>query len=295
MFNEVFNGFNMKILKKIFRDNNLLNIEMLKEAVIAIGYYIPKEPPQFHGTGFLVGEGDRALTCAHVVIPAENIENKSFKSAPLKKTINGKVAELSCWSYRTKGKERHIVKYPIKNIATYIDHKIEGLFLSEFIDVAYLELDIEQWCEKFGDDRVPSLAVSKEVEINVGLEVVMVGFPSPNILFIDEKRPEPKCMEPMSQFAKLAGVLPFRDASTPEYLAFDTVFAKGSSGSPIIDMSNSKVLAIAARLHPFHLPIFIEGKIVAETLVPSSLGFGVPSNFFYEFSLSRTGEGRFNF
>lgn len=271
----------------------MIDIEKLKEAVVAIGYYIPKEPPKFHGTGFLVGEGDRALTCAHVVIPFAHIEDKSFKSFPPKKKINGKIAELSCWLFRTKDNKRHIIRFPVKNVATYLDKKLEGLFFNEYIDVAYLELDVNQWIDGFGDDKIPSLMVSGIVDKSVGLEVMMIGFPSPDALFIDDKRPEPKCWEPMTQFAKLAGILPFKDAPTPEFLAFDTVFAKGSSGSPIIALSNSRVLAIAARLHPFRLPIYLDGKYVAETLVPSSLGFGVPSNFFYELSKSRTGVGKF--
>jgi len=276
-------------------NSNLENIEKLKESVVAIGYYIPKEAPEFHGTGFLVGEGDRAITCAHVVIPGDNIANKTFRSYPIKKVVGDKQAEFSCWSFRTKNNKRHIIRYPIRNIATYVNQKMEGLFFDEFIDVAYIELSIEKWRENFGDEKIPSIEVSKEIERNIGLDIVMIGFPSPSVLFIDKNRPEPKCWEPMSQFARLAGALPFRDAHKPEYLAIDTIFAKGSSGSPIINISNSKVIAMAAQLHPFRLPILIDDKMVAQTYVPSSLGFAVPSNFFYELSISRSGVGRFNF
>ncbi len=161
-------------------------------------------------------------------------------------------------------------------------------------DVAYLDLDISQYQSKFNGEYPPPLVVSKIILRDIGSEVAIIGYPSPNYLMIDPKTNKPKNMEPIVQFAKLAGVLPFSKASLPALLAFDTVIAKGSSGSPIVDIGTGEVVAIAAQLLPFQMPTFTD-QGVFQTIVPAAVGFGVPSNFFYELSKSSTGDGKFNF
>lgn len=273
----------------------MIGFEKLIEAVLLIGYYIPKEQPKLFGTGFLIGKGDRALTCAHVVIPAENMKNNIPKSLPLRKQINGKSAELSCWAFRSKDNDHHLMRFRINNIVVMMEHHIESFYLGEFPDVAYLELDISQWVDRFGDEEMVVLQVSDYILRSIGAEVIMVGYPSPDILMLNHNSNKTKCMEPMTQFMRISGVLPFSRAQLPEFLAFDKVFAGGSSGSPIIEVSTGNVIAIASQLLPFYFPTKISETDEIPIYVPSSIGFGVPSNFFYELSLSKTGIGKFSF
>lgn len=264
-------------------------IRRLKEAVVVIGYYIPYQRPEFLGTGFLVGLGDRALTCAHVVEAKNNVPDKPFRPLPQTKIVNGKKAELSCWSFAEKDNHHYIIKCPIENIAIYTDLHVEAYYLGGSPDVAYLVLDVSHRNDLLGHVESPALHVSHEVLRTVGTDVIMIGYPSTNLLMTDGQSGKPKCMEPLAQFTRLSGVLPFSRAQLPQFLAFDTLFAPGSSGSPIIDIESGKVIAMAAQFHPFKL------DTISPTYAPSSIGFGIPSNLFHKLSLSRTGEGRFDF
>ncbi len=66
-----------------------MDINELKRAVVVIGYHIPHKRPKFIGTGFLVGNGDRALTCVHVVCENYGAKGEKPKSLPLTRIING--------------------------------------------------------------------------------------------------------------------------------------------------------------------------------------------------------------
>lgn len=265
----------------------MIDYKRIKEAVVLIGYYVPNGTPVFHGTGFLVGKGDRALTCAHVVMQSSEKPVSSLRSFPIKKEIDGETAELCCWAFRIRKDAWHILRYPIKEITAMLDVHIESFYIGDFPDVAFLHLDNSQWHANFPSDEPPVLEVSRTLLRTLGSHVAIVGYPSPDLLMLDRKTQRPRCGQPIVQFAHLAGILPFLEAEMPEFLAFDTVFAKGSSGSPIIDSATGDVVAIAAELLPFH---FYE-----DVYAPSSIGFGVPSNYFYEMSSSRVGIGKFNF
>ncbi len=273
----------------------MIDIEHLKKSVLVIGYYIPNESPQFRGTGFLVGEGDRALTCAHVILESKAKDGKPPITIPKEKIINGKTAELSCWVFTSSKKQFKIIRFKILQIATYIDPHFESYYIGDSPDVAYLKLEMTVWRKTIGNVMPPSLRVSDNILRDVGSEVAIIGYPSPNILMVADNSDKPKCLDPMIQFARLAGALPFISAPIIQFLAFDTVFAKGSSGSPVINLSTGKVVAIVAQLHPFYLPTYLGNNIIADTMVPSGIGFGVPSNFFHDLSLSRDGIGKFNF
>jgi hypothetical protein len=265
----------------------MIDLKQIRDAVVLIGYYAPFDKPIFLGTGFLVGNGDRAMTCAHVVITTDENSSQDPCSFPLMMAINGKYRQLSCWAIRFRENVLHFIHLPIMEIVALIDINIESFYLGSYPDVAYLHLDLTEWYEKFPHEKPPTLEVSDQVLRTLGAEVAIIGYPSPEKLMFDSKTDKIRCTQPLTQFARLAGILPNLEARMPEFLVFDTLFAKGSSGSPIIDLSTGKVVAITAQLLPFY---FYEG-----VYVPSSFGFGVASNFFYEMSKSKDGKGIFNF
>jgi hypothetical protein len=271
-----------------------MDYDLIKQSAILIGYYIPNEPPRFHGSGFIIGKGDKALTCAHVVMPPESFTKGIPNTYKKHMQINGKQAEFSCWAYRTMGREHHIIRLPIKAIALMTNYHIESYYVGGMPDIAYLELDTSQYHSKFEEESLPALTVSKKIMRNVGDVAAIVGYPSPNSLMLDPKTNQPRCMEALVQFTQLAGVLPFSKIPMPALLAFDTIIAKGSSGSPIIDLDTRQVVAIAAQLLPFDMPTFTDHGVY-QTPVPAAIGFGIPSNFFYEISISGSGEGKFSF
>jgi len=273
----------------------MIDIEQTKKSVLVIGYYVPNESPQFLGTGFLVGEGDRALTCAHVVLDSESKDEKPPVAIPREKIINGKTAELSCWTFNNDEKHFDIVRFKILEIATYMDPQFKSYYVGGSPDVAYLILEMTVWSKTVGNVMPPSLKVSNNILRDVGSEVAIIGYPSTDILMVVDKSGKPKCVDPIVQFARLAGALPFIAAPIIQYLAFDLVVAKGCSGSPVVNLATGEVVAIIAELHPFYLPTSIGDKIIARTMVPSGISFGVPSNFFLGLSLSRDGLGEFNF
>ncbi len=265
----------------------MIELGHIKEAVLLIGYYVPHSKPILYGTGFLIGDGNKALTCAHVVVPPKENSDHELKSFPLRKEIDGQISEFSCWAFRINGNDLHIIRLPIKEVVAMFDVHIESFYLGDFPDVAYLHLDMTQWYQHFPQEKPPTLEVSDKVLRSLGSEVAIIGYPSPDLLMIDQKTNKVRCGQPLTQFAHLAGILPCLEAQMPEFLVFDSLFAKGSSGSPIIELSSGKVVAIAAQLLPF--------RFYEDIFVPSSFGFGVASNFFYEISKSKDGLGKFNF
>jgi len=275
-----------------------VDIEALRLASVVIGYYIPNRAPEFIGSGFFVGEGQSVITCAHVVTFQRNGD---IYRIPLSKDIDSINAELCCWAFYEVDDRHVIIKLPIKEVATYTDPYLSDYFINSSPDVAWLKLDMTHWNDKIGDKSPTVLKVSESVVKEIGREVAIIGYPSPAELLVSDSSGKPKCMEAIVQFARLAGVLPFKKNQLTNLLAFDCLIAKGSSGSPIIDLQSGNVVAMAAQLHPFYLPSFvIKGRDPSMdferlTLVPSGIGFGVPSNIFYELSISEDGIGKFDF
>jgi hypothetical protein len=275
----------------------MVDFKYIKEATVIFGYYLKGRAPIFLGSGFLIGNGDRALTCAHVIVKEETDTISNPKVWTKYIQVNGQQAEMSCWSFVSieKSPKPLMLRYPVTRIALYKDKIDEHYFNGNRPDVAYLELDINQHLTIFPAKKPTSLSVSNKIVRTIGTEVAIIGYPSPSLLMVRSDKGEPKCLGPLVQFARLAGILPHIDVDIPEFLAFDALVAKGSSGSPIIELETGKVIAIAAQLHPF---AFFETKNDTETtynVIPSGIGFGLPSNYYYQMSLSETGEGKFNF
>jgi hypothetical protein len=263
----------------------------MREAVVAIGYHVPNENPQWLGTGFLVEDGSGLITCAHVVGVGRG---PYFGSIRQKIKIKNKEGELLCWLFKYIAPNIHMIKFPIVSVTIFNKLDINSSYFGEIPDVAYLKINNSPWTEQFSSEPLPVLEISREITRNIGTEVIVIGYPSTTLLLYSQPPLKFNCLEPLTQFCRLSGVLPFENCPLPHFLAFDTIFAKGSSGSPICSAESGQVIAMVSELHPFRSPtINNDGDLIGYTDVPSSIGFGVPSNFFY--GMAKSGEGNERF
>jgi hypothetical protein len=265
----------------------------LRNSVVAIGYYVPDENPKWLGTGFIVGDGTFVITCAHVVGEGRG-EHFSVRHKFV--DIKGKKCELSCWVFVNLKEGIQFIRFPIEDIEIYHNMELGASYFGELPDVAHLKIDISNWKQNEYLGNIPTLKVHNHILRNIGTEVVVIGYPSTALLLYSNPPQKFNCLQPMMQFCKLAGVLPTDQFPLPHFLAFDTIFARGSSGSPICELETGNVIAMVAELHPFRQPtINYDGDPIGFTDVPSAIGLGVPSNFFYEMSISNKLEGKYKF
>lgn len=268
-------------------------IEKLKLATVAIGYAVPRGVPEWLGTGFLVSDGDVALTCHHVM------EGQSAT-----KTEEGVPKDLCCFMFKNEPEGFRVVKFPISKWHEIYDTHIESTYFGPSQpDVARLQIDTKCWVESTGSDPIPTVEIEGDPSCEVGDEVVVVGYPSPHNL-IAQKTGKPNCLGPVFRFGRIAAVLPATVFRLPHLLAIDVLFTGGASGSPVLRLSDGKVIGMVMKLLPDLITcqkaVELEGngKVVEREVVypmPSGISYALPSNFFAEFATQSGDSGRVDF
>lgn len=277
-------------------------IERLKLATVAIGYAVPprklphnpKGVPEWIGTGFLAGERKWVITCRHVMEG-----NKQYR-------VEGDVRKpLRSYMFRSDPDKCRILGLPVTKWWVIEDLHLESThFLKDPLDVARLQLDTEEWFKSVDSEGLPSLEVERDFSCDVGEEVVVVGYPSPAYL-IAQRSGEPNSLGALFQFGRIAGILPTSTFPLPHLLALDITAVHGSSGSPVVRVSDGKVIGIVTELLPAlttmqTVPQFDDkGHIVGLNIIPypipGGVSFALPSNFFAEFATQTEGGKIVNF
>lgn len=266
---------------------NEQTIKSVKAATIAIGYTDGSGVPLWLGTGFLLGNGEGAVTCNHVVEG-----RKRFIE------IDGKKLDLRCFLFWVEKGGFRVFQLPITAILATELMEIKSTFYGGLKpDVAYLKLDFEHWKQIYSDQPLPKLEIESSYCGNVGEDIIVAGFPSPHLL-IAQSTGTPNAIEPLVQFGKVAGVLPAAVFPQPHSYALDMIAAPGSSGSPVVRLLDGKVIGIVSEM----LPGFWKKEVKESTThkteetkqlaypIPTGITYAVPSPYFAHFTKG-TGDG----
>ena len=217
-------------------------VARVKRSVVAVGTYVAIGNPRFRflGTGFVVGDGNRVVTNAHVVASApESGDEKLVIAMP--------------------GSGPQVVARPVRREASDLDH-----------DLALLGFD---------GPALPALALGDSNAVREGQDVAITGFPlggSIGIVPVTHKGIV-SAVTPIGQPVASAGQLDGRmvrrlAAGGYPVLQLDIVSYPGNSGSPLYDPETGEVLGILNM-------VFVKGAKETALTNPSGISYAIPVSF----------------
>ena len=214
---------------------NTDNIPNLKASTIALGI-IDESKPMFPlvigGTGFLISEDGFFVTATHVLSGLENVLPKYLEENP-----QAKIMAIQNVVKKTGQKGE---------IAVRIFQILKVVNLKATPDSTYQsssDLDISV-CRCFGDVHGLEHLELKKTSLNVYDEVFMCGYPK-GTFGVKQHPLGTTRTSPSLQTGRISTIFPYDGTIEPEGIQTDIVGTGGSSGSPIVDANDGKVIAIA--------------------------------------------------
>jgi V8-like Glu-specific endopeptidase len=241
----------------------------IKELIVAIGIANKNSnlPSQIVGSGFLINDKGFVLTAKHVIRECINLikDNSSQEVAAFYITITGlqiKVNKLIC-----------------KNYASLESDRESDYYIDEDVDIALMIPLIEQDTKYFEIKTDP---------LKVYDDVCICGYPGGNAsLNISNDRYNFR-FSPMVQFGRISTLIPF-DTKTPvKAIQTDIISTGGSSGSPIIDPLDGKVIGIATNVIGANISgyfLFNEKYHLFGGSAKIGPVFGPSSHYFYDMTV----------
>lgn len=216
-------------------------VARVKQSVVAVGTYAPVGNPRFRflGTGFVVGDGNRVVTNAHVLASVpEGGDEKLVIAMP--------------------GSGR-VVARPVRREASDPDH-----------DLALLGFD---------GPPLPPLTLGDAGTVREGQDVAITGFPlggSIGIVPVTHKGIV-SAITPIGQPLASARQLDSKtvrrlSVGTYTVLQLDIVSYPGNSGSPLYDPASGEVLGILNM-------VFVKGSKEMALTNPSGISYAIPVSF----------------
>lgn len=224
-----------------------------KPSIVAIGVHAPLQSPRFRflGSGFIVGDGRRAVTAAHVVPVV----------APEKR-------------------ESIAIAVPFGEGARILAARVE--VIDKDSDLAVLAFDSES---------LPALPLADPEEIREGAEVLLMGFPIGSALglFAATHRGIIAAVTPMIiPAAGSAGLrakhLQVLRGKPIQLLQLDATAYPGNSGGPLIDTATGRVVGVMS----FGLA---KGSRESAIQYPSGISYAIPSRYVRKLLEQRGGQG----
>ena len=118
-------------------------------------------------------------------------------------------------------------------------------------------------------------------------KIIICGYPGGFYSFSEYKEIGIK-LSPVMQFGRFTGLFPLDPFPTPWGIQTDIIGTGGSSGSPIIDLTNFKVIGIAQNVIPSKIFVdFCKNEFNGLTKV--GLTYGLSSYYFYDVDNKITG------
>lgn len=224
-----------------------------KPSIVAIGAHAPLQNPRFRflGSGFVVADGRRAVTCAHV-IPVVDPEKR----------------------------ESIAVAIPGSDGTRVLAAKAETI--DRDTDLAVLSFD---------GPGLPALELAEPGEIREGAEVLLMGFPIGSALglFAATHRGIIAAVTPMIiPAAGSAGLraqnLQVLRGKPIQLLQLDATAYPGNSGGPLIDSSTGRVVGVMS----FGLA---KGSRESAIQYPTGISYAIPSRYVRALLDQRKGQG----
>lgn len=230
-------------------------IEQVKPAIVGIGsFYKLRSPPiNFLGTGFVIGDGQHAITNTHVISGLSTSKNKD---SLIIMTGRGDKPEL---------------------------RKANVIALDKEHDLALLH---------FEGTALPTMKLGNANQAKEGQSLVFTGFPIGMILgfYPVTHRAIISSITPVilpAQNARQLDAAKIRQLQRSAYKVFqlDGTAYPGNSGSPLYDPETGMVYGVINM-------VFVKGKKESLLSDPSGISYAIPGNYIVDL-LKRNGQNNF--
>ncbi len=222
-------------------------VALTKPSIVLIGTYRATDSPRFRflGTGFVVGDGTKIVTNAHVA---------------------GKADALA------KDEPGLVVQVPASN-GIWAMHKARVLEKNEPHDLALLQID---------GTAAPSLKVVVSQGVREGDDLAFTGFPIGGLLGFSPVTHRATVSSittmalpsPTSQRLSGRAIRSLRDAKI-EVFQLDGTAYPGNSGGPLFDPANGEVLGVINM-------VLIKSTRESALTQPSGITYAIPSRYVLE-------------
>ena len=220
--------------KKGSLDNN--GITKIKMATVAIGLLVEDKPVAIFGTGFLVDPRGYVVSAYHVKESCSKLR-ESYKQ----KGINAKIA---IFREINSGDSNLTLKFTIMKDWGRLRMPVPH----QYTIMPDIDITIGRPLEQAND--FPYLEIKEPHKPEVLDEIAMCGYPAGEFSFDYSGEIAGVRFSPILQLGRIAGLMPFDSAPEPYAMQTDIVGTGGSSGSPLIDLGDTKVIGIAQMVLP---------------------------------------------
>jgi len=213
----------------------MISLELVKKiklATVAVGLRIPKnpEPVYVSGSGVFIHSNGYLMTASHVV--SDCIK----KQADLKKERTNTLITTM----------RYI---PDKNGLLYNYNDIHG---GHGIQTNPIDGTRYNWdvfiAKTLAKKPQPFLEIKKPSKFKIMDEIAMCGYPGGSATLNVTSNPTQFTISPVIQLGHISGLMPTDEALVTQGIQTDIIGTGGSSGSPILDTRDGKIIAIALQV-----------------------------------------------
>jgi S1-C subfamily serine protease len=251
--------------------NDLSLLKHIKSATIAIAL-IRKNTREEHealqivGSGFLVSEDGYFITAHHVVDSCERLRS-AYQAAD--QTLRVAVLRVDSTSDSVVLSMSDVV-----GGISLLDTSSENYVGPNNLDVFIGRINTKSKC--------PYLEIKADSDkVEILDEVIMSGYPGGHkTLDMYGELYSPR-FNPIIQIGRISGFIPTDDHPNPVGVQTDIIGTAGSSGSPIIDLRDGKVVAIAQRVITSQVDIAFKEESI-ETVAIIGLMYGLHGRVFHD-------------
>lgn len=242
----------------------------IKESIVAVGLGDKKgsNPNVIVGSGFIVNREGFVITAKHVLQSCLN----------LLRTPKYKGSSLCSFNVIVSGNTIRIDKLESNSYSSPVPDKDSEFYIDEDVDVALLVPTIFQ---------NKNYLEIKNDPLELYSEVCICGYPGGNqsLAISDTSLQFDYRFSPMTEFGRISSLIPFDTKAPVKAIQTDIVTTGGSSGSPIVDPSDAKVIGIVTSIIDSTVEaVFIQNSKYVKVLGKAKIGpaFGPASGYFFD-------------